>query len=46
VRSNSGHRSISHHRSTKRRAVEVIDLERVRRRDLLGRLIHEYRLAA
>ncbi len=27
-------------------AVEVIDLQRVRRRDLLGGLIHEYRLAA
>jgi putative transposase len=25
---------------------EVIDLDRVRRRDLLGGLIHEYRLAA
>jgi len=28
------------------RAAEVIDLDRVRRRDLLGGLIHEYRLAA
>jgi len=25
---------------------EVIDLDRVRRRDLLGGLIHEYQLAA
>jgi len=25
---------------------DVIDLDRVRRRDLLGGLIHEYRLAA
>ena len=28
------------------RTVDVIDLERLRRRDLLGGLIHEYRLAA
>jgi hypothetical protein len=27
-------------------SADVIDLERVRRRDVLGGLIHEYRLAA
>jgi transposase InsO family protein len=32
--------------SDKRASAEVIDLDRVRRRDLLGGLIHEYQLAA
>jgi hypothetical protein len=32
--------------SNERPVADVIDLERVRRRDLLGGLIHEYNLAA
>jgi hypothetical protein len=32
--------------SDERPTAEVIDLDRVRRRDLLGGLIHEYELAA
>jgi hypothetical protein len=32
--------------SNERPVADVIDLERVRRRDLLGGLIHEYDLAA
>jgi putative transposase len=32
--------------SDERRAAEVIDLDRVRRQELLGGLINEYRLAA
>jgi hypothetical protein len=32
--------------SDARPLAEVVDLDRVRRRDLLGGLIHEYQLAA
>jgi hypothetical protein len=32
--------------ASERPTAEVLDLDRVRRRDLLGGLIHEYQLAA
>ncbi len=42
----SGHRSASGRPGGERAMADVIDLDRVRRGDLLGGLIHEYQLAA